>query len=484
MRSAGSSLGVVITSLAVVGFLFVGVAEAGGVVAYAYPEASAPATPFVTYDTSPNFPPLWNTTTNAFRDAATVNLTSIWSSGIYADDYGNLLWTDTYGTVLIYYSLTYLSTIDSPYQTFSYAGPIVGIAAVNDTSTATFVVLTEWGFVFEHPIGAGNWANATSSWSLPLTSTAHVWTAVTSNVGGDALGYHEGFWFVSYSGDIYFRDMTHPASSTWVVKTNPGLGLVTVAANYPANAGHYPKNVYAASYAGAVYVLQSGKWTLYDSSGLTGTIGLTVDQVFTGHLFLLRLGNGTSVYKSSNVVGSTTGTFSKSGSVVFQRNTATGLGFDDWYGIFWAIETNGTIAYATSSPPAWSIFGDNLLYEYPYPSVAFLDSSAPIPLNVTVTFVDSTGSVNLLTLNLTLTRGSLSDLEFSLYDGTILNPRPPSPLPPGSSLGLNFTLYPNSSYDVTFNFFVTVGTSISGNGIFVTGPLQVRVTNHFPFIPL
>ena len=485
-REAAFSAWLAFASVAVTAVLLSGGAGASSIVAYDNSVASAPATPLVTYDTSANFPPLWITTTNSFRDAATINLTSIWSSGIYADDFGNLLWTDTYGTVLIYYISTgQLSTVDSPYLTFSYAGPVVGISAVNDSSTATFVVLTEWGYVFAHPIGAGSWTNASSGWSLPLNSVAPLWTAVTSNVEGDFYRYHEGFWFVSYSGDIYFRDMTHPAKSKWVVNTNPGLDLVTAAANYPAGAAasNYENNVYAASFAGVVYVLGSSSWTVYDRSGLTATIGLTIDQPYTGDLFLLRLGNGTTVYESSTTAGSATGTFSSTGSVVFRQNTATGLGFDDYDGIFWAIETNGTIAYSFGPTPSWSIWSDNLLYEYAYPAVVSLDSSASIPLYANVTFLDSSGSVNLQTLNLTLTRGALSDLEFSLYDGTLQNPRTPAPLPSGESLGLNFTLYPNSSYDAVFNFFTTIGSSPSGNGIFVTGSLQVRVTDHFAYLP-
>lgn len=460
------------------------VASGSTVTAYASPLESSPTAPEVVYNNATNFPPLWNATLNSSKDSATLNLTSIWSSGIYVDDYGNLLWTDTYGSVLVYYIATrgtfYLGT---PYSSLVYAGPITSIAAINDSFVQEVVVLSEWGYVFAHPIGTGSWFNATSTWSLPLVSKAQTWTAVTSNVEGDNNFYDEGFWFIALNGDAYFYDTTSPRSSTWIVSSAPGIDSIAAVANYPADyaKADYAKNVYSVSYGGTVYVLLRTGWRSYDASGISGTIGITIDQT-NGHIFLLDIANHTRLYKSSTTAGSASGTFSPVGANVFSQNTATGLTFDDYDSIFWAIQTNGTVAEATS-PSTW-YYSDNLLLEYYYPAVLAVRSLSSVGFYASAQYVGSGGLTHLQVFNLSLSEGASDYLQFSYYLGVSRSPQTLAPLAPGSSLDLNVTLVPNSSYNASLSFLLVLSTSNTDNGIIMQYLLDVHVTDHFPFLPL
>jgi len=341
--------------------------------------------PPVLYNNSSNLIPLWNASLNNEKDRAVINITSVWSSGIYVDDYGNLLWTDTYGTVFVYYySANVSSNYGSPYSIFPYAGPVTSIAAVNysyfSLSSLSYVtveyvvLLTERGYVFAHPIGQGNWINATTKWNLPLASEAKIWTSVTSNIEGYANGYDEVFEFTSLNGSVYLYDTTNPSSSGWVYKTPSGANPYDIISTVMSYQGY----LYAASYNGTVYVWNNS-WQIYDKTNLIGTVGITIDKA-NNSLYLLNLENNTKLYESSGGVGSITGSFVPSGSIVFSKGTATSVTFDDYDDIFWAIETNGTIAESSSSS-SWSYF-DNLLYSYTFPNVISIQSASNSPFEL------------------------------------------------------------------------------------------------------
>jgi len=430
--------------------------------------------PPVFYNNSSNLITRWNASLNKERDSASINITSVWSSGIYVDDNGNLLWTDTYGFVFVYYySVGVLSNYGSPYSTFSYAGPVTSIAAVNYSTVDYVVILTERGYVFEHPIGPGEWINATAAWNLPLPSEAKIWTSVTSNVEGYSYEYDEVFVFTSLNGSAYLYDTTNPSSSVWVYEAPLGSNSYGIISTVMSYQGY----LYAVAYNGTVYVWNN-PWQVYDETNLVGTVGITIDQA-NDSLYIINIKNNTDLYESAGGVGGTTGSFTPSGSIVFSDGTATSVTFDDYDFIFWAIETNGTIA-GSDSTSSWS-YSDNLLNYYTLPNVISIQSASGSNFELIAQYLKSSNIDNMLIFNLSLT-DSASYLQFSYYLGVSKIVETVASLPSLSSLNSSVAIMPNSSYDASFWFYLL--SSSSNEEVVLSYKLDFNIINHFSYIDL
>ncbi|NNN17900.1 MAG: hypothetical protein HKL79_06025 [Thermoplasmata archaeon] len=96
----------------------------------------------------------------------------------------------------------------------------------------------------------------------------------------------------------------------------------------------------------------------------------------------------------------------------------------------------------------------------------------------------SGGLTNLQVFNLSLSEGATDYLQFSYYLGVSRSPQTLAPLASGSSLDLNVTLVPNSSYNASLSFLLVLSTSNTDNGIIMQYLLDLHVTNHFPYLPI
>ncbi len=487
-----------ITVISVIVFLFliaeIPVASSSTILSYSYPTTISSISPKIVYNNSTNFPPLWWTNLNSYKDQAYMNITSIWSSGITCDDNGNVFWTDTFGNVSVaWVRLNYaISYLGSPYSRgFSYAGPITSIAAVNFTYKGTsyqyVVVLTYNGYVFGYNIATNGWFNATSHWNLPLTQYPTPWTSVTSNTEGINSGYYEDFFFTDLYGNVYIYNVTSPNHSGWLLNkytTSSNLKIIS-------NAVSYEDYMYSISYNGTVYVYTSSGWSTYDSTGINGLISIAISYTNSGgYLFLLQINNGTTLYESSNTAGSPKNSFSSYGTIIFSKGTNEALTIDRHYrhhGIFWAIQTNGTIAGSSNPNNGWS-YSNNLLPLYIYNvNMLSLNSSYSSDFMAYANYIMPTNNSYSNMLNFTLYfNGSDNkmNLEYYYQPGSSKNPANPALLTNSRGLIINVTLMPNTSYNSYFNFNVIIYPQNNPNSVIFVYILDIRIINHFSYIPL
>ncbi len=443
---------------------------------------------------------LWKSKLNQYKDQAYMNITSIWSSGITCDDNGNVFWTDTFGNVLVeWVNLNYaISDLGSPYSSgFCYAGPITSIAAINLTNSninmAYVVVLTYYGYAFAYDLINHDWFNATSKWDLPLQNYPYPWTSVTANLEAEAYdynygyNYNEGFIFTDLYGNEYQYNPYNGSDSYWVYtnyNSANSFNIISTCAYYPGY--DYYNYTYGISYNGNVYVDESKGWVLYDSTGINGLIGITTDN--NGNLYLLQINNDTPLYVSSNGAGSTSGNFSAYGYNVFSQGTDAGLGYDQNDDIFWALQTNGTIASSSNPNNGW-VYTNNLLSPFIYNiNMLSLNSSYSSDFMAYAYYVTPTTNNSYSNmLNFTLYfNGSDNkmNLEYYYQPGSSKNPANPALLTNSRGLIINVTLMPNTSYNSYFNFNVIIYPQNNLNSVILVYILDIRIINHFSYIPL
>jgi len=432
-------------------------------------------------------PTMWHTNLNTYKDQAYSNITSIWSSGIYCDDNGNVFWTDTYGNVIVFWAnLGYsASDLGTPYSYFAYAGPITSIAAVNYTiynsyysyNTISYVILLSYnGYVFGCYPNNDTWFNASQQWNLPLTKYPAPWTSVTSNVEGYLNEYDEVFLFTDLSGNVYRYDTTDTIYSGWLINNNPNKNIVSTAVSYDGY-------LYGVTYNGNVYYYSSNGWSLYSSTGITHVIGITMDSY--GYLYLLQLNNETTLYASSNTAGSTSGTFSAYGSVIFSKGTNEAITYDQNDGIFWAIQTNGTIADDEGSDASTWYYYDNYLYMYKYPTVLAINSTCFMNFDTYALYLSSKNITSMLNFTLYFTgSNNLLNLEFyyNRISGLYGNPKTLALLTSSRGVLINVTMMPNKAYNSTFYFYAVFYPANNQNSVILEYILTINVVNHFSYI--
>ncbi len=457
-----------------------------------YPQNIAQNAPKIIYNNSTNYY-LWNTKLNLYKDHANTNLTSIWSSGIYADDNGNLFWTDTFGHVIVKWdNSNYYYYLGTPYDYFPYAGQITSIAAINYTlffssniiQEVPFVVLLTYdGYVFGYNLHDGYWFNATSFWNLPLTQYPGPWTSVTSNVEGYVNNYDEGFFFTNFYGDTYFFDTTYYYSlglqgtnlSGWYIKSNSEKNII-------ATAAYYNYSLYGISYKGIVYVaLSNNSWGIYDNTNIHDLIGITIGR--NNHIYLLELKNGTSLDRSSNVVGSINGGFSPYGNKIFSKGTSGAITFDQSTNRFWIIQTNGTIANSIKGEK-WTYL-DNLLFIEEYPTILAINSTYSLSFNAYSILYSYKNLTNIL--NFTLYFNGSNDnlqMEYNYQYGLGKNYSIPVILDSSAGILINVTLRPNMAYNSKLYFYVYFYPQNEPNGLILVYDLNITIINHFNYIPI
>ncbi|MGC8693245.1 MAG: hypothetical protein ACP5RY_03150 [Thermoplasmata archaeon] len=374
--------------------------------------------------------------------------------------------------------------LGTPYSHFAYAGPITSIAAVNYSTIAEIVVLTYSGYVFGCYPNNDTWFNATQQWNLPLTSYSPPWTSVTSNVEGYGYGYgyDEGFFFTDLNGNVYFYDTTNPGNSGWFVQNSLNKNIISTVASYKGY-------LYGITYNGSVCVVVNSStnntiwWYTYDNTGITDLVGITMDS--SGYLYLLQLNNKTTLYKSSTTAGSTTGTFSPYGSVVFSQGTNEAITYDQYNDIFWAIQTNGTIAGSLNPTKGWG-YSNNLLYTYNYPTILAINSTYPINFNAYAYYLTSPDYTNMYNFTLYFTGSNgILDLEYAYQNGTAMNKAQiPALLDSSNGILINVTMMPNVSYNSHFYFYVIFYPQNNLNSVVLEYVLNIRIINHFSYIPI
>ncbi|MBD6956406.1 MAG: hypothetical protein F9Y92_07225 [Thermoplasmatales archaeon] len=461
--------------------------------------------PCIQYDNTTNFDPYWITNLNQYKDKAYMNLTSVWSQDIYVDDLGNVYWVDNYGYVMSLLN-GFLYYIGSPYPyNFSFAGPIVSMAVINDIYVWYVALLTEYGYVFVYNMNTNAWFNATNVWGLTLQNVwsqyKSPWTSVTSNVLGDQNNYNELFIFTNLNGEVYAFDTTYNATGGinyggWWNNNPTQYRIISTTAYYDEenkNSGH----LFGISFNGIVYRFNNG-WRILKNSGINGVVGITIGKSTDlpkrntyfrdgNTIFIIQIYNGTKLYEYN----SRSGNFQVYGSIFTGKGTNQAVSFDlydsfnninTWY----ILQTNGTIAYSNNNHDAssWGYL-NNYLFMHNTGDTLNIISGCPLDFTGSLYYVSSQNIWNMYNLTVYLT-GSDGYLKNEFYYSWILgqynNPANPAILQHYRYIYLNFTYMPNMAYNSTFNFNLILNSQ--SNAVILVYYLKINVINHFPYIPI
>ncbi|MGC8699336.1 MAG: hypothetical protein ACP5RE_04085, partial [Candidatus Acidifodinimicrobium sp.] len=332
----------------------VGITGASVIVAsdYNVKHTNIPAS--IVYQQGSSNAPFSSATINSAGDSAEVYLNTSWTSGIFTDDYGNTYWITTSGNVSVFnpnIGFYYLPPVPSKYV-FS---PFTSVASVNYSNYEYTVLLNEKGYAYYYDGVHQKWHNATSKWGLTLQNYRGPWTSVTSNVMRvDNGNSTESFFFVSYSGAVAKYNVGN--GTYHVFSTGQNLAIISSVANYNETEP-YSGELYGLEWNGSVYYFQN-TWHYWGNvfgspeSGAVGiTIGYNINNIFdiTQNIFVSTYKNDTPLYESYAQAGApSSGGFFDAGNSPFSYGTLNAITYDNYDHIFYAVETNGTLAYAQS----------------------------------------------------------------------------------------------------------------------------------------
>jgi len=291
-----------ITIIFSVVFLFliaeIPVANSNAVLSYSYTTKISSISPKIVYNNSTNFPPLWWTNLNSYKDQAYMNITDIWASSIYTQENDTTVFADSYGDIIISWNGVSRSYIQSPYiigytnltgkTSYAYLGPIVSVAAMNISypKRAFIDMLTQNGAIFElnETYRPFTWVEVAK---LPGTN----WTSVTTNVR--AQYYHindEYFYYTNYNGTVYVRDI-YNNSNPYILNSN------TNALNVYADVNFFTR------YGYDYYSLpESEEFTVWPSKVLVNRIGLAIYSVNGG---TIKFSIGTGLWQANILANQT-----------------------------------------------------------------------------------------------------------------------------------------------------------------------------------
>jgi len=214
------------------------------VISYNYPAFVGNISPCITYDNSYNFQLRWSTNLNVPKTQAYTNITSVWSSGIYCDDNGNVFWTDTYGNV---FSSTFIISIYSYVNSsLIYTWPLPEAEAFTVGSSTVNV-----NFVTLYLSGSGSikFSIGTSLWK------ADVLANTTVSVSSGKLWYNTTIPTISLTGGktYYLNVYLASGSVQWGYTSSPSSSSKNYVQDYwyyggtLYNDNSYP-NIYTIGY--------------------------------------------------------------------------------------------------------------------------------------------------------------------------------------------------------------------------------------------
>jgi hypothetical protein len=448
-------------------------------------------------------------TLGTYGDSATVYVNSTWWTGIASDTNGNTFYVDSYGHLYENFSKqTTLRYLGTPYSTYPWYGPIVGVAVSSNTISqggALVQELSEWGAVFELNVTNGNTiSKGWYEWILPHSGLPNtLFCAINEVISINSK--QEIFMYFATNGTIfYYYPANGPENNNFYhltySKSPAPFVSATVYSYSPGASGNIHFMPFGLLYNGSVYIFNGNAWNYFGTASAGArAISISPSSTASGnpdyfYLMVILLKNSTYAYMSNQLIhSSTSATFSQ-----ISIPTSQGTNEADFYswGYGWYIlQTNGTIAHSSSqtNPTTWNYF--SLLpsyyntqgrYYYIYPKLLNITDSCTNSFTVfaNISSGGSSGIYNMQYFNLTFYNSTKQNRTQFIFSNVILSyPMKIINISNSNKIFINISFFENMAYNAIFYFFVYTYPQ-GNNNILISYQLKIIMIDHFAFIPI
>jgi len=305
--------------------------------------------------------------------------------------------------------------------------------------------------------------------------------ATGSAIDNGSYNYLQDYW---YQGSKLHYDNTHPYLFAIFYQGQPNI-ISTVA--------YYNGYLYGLSWNGTVWMLTTNGWRSYSYINNTneGFKGITLQQGSSqsnSYLYVMNIYNNTPLYVSSNI-GNIHMTFNATNSIISNYGTNEAITYDVQTKQLKFIQTNGTVGYSGSTIPgtyniAWNYNKQVINQYYTYPTILQINSTYPVNFYAYAYLLKAINYTYLYNFSLYFT-GSDGNLRLQLayqYGSSLNNYAYPVLLNNLKNVLINVTMKANMAFNVRFYLYTVLYTS--QNGVVFYYVLNIRIINHFSYIPL
>ncbi|MGC9193526.1 MAG: hypothetical protein ACP5FQ_06470 [Thermoplasmata archaeon] len=423
---------------------------------------------------------------------ATLTLTSIWDSGMYVDDNGNVFWTDTYGNVMVNYSnnlvyphLECIYSLPPLHEFYPLAGPVSSISAVNITTKggnvyAFVTLLTVSGYIYSYNVTNKTWFNASNLWKINLDAYPAPWTSVTSNVNGytNKNTKSEYFYFSDIYGNIYqYNIIMGKGKWFYTQKTNVNPGIIATSAYY--NEYQISNNALFGISSSSLYELTASGWNNIGPA-MTGLISITIgSQKGSDYIYLLN--ESGYLYQSKENINNIASPVSfNSPEKLFTGGEASSISgttsrTNSYSYQFNAIEINGTMGVNQGN--GWTYL-KNELPIYSYQPIT-INSTYLLNFSAYSEYINSTDIASLTNFSLYFLSNKTA-LEFESNGSLqLVNTAMPSLLNTTQDILVYVNIRPYSFNTAFIHFNILFYCCNNINSIVIIYNLNIEIINHF-----
>ncbi len=315
----------------------------------------------------------------------------------------------------------------------------------------------------------------------PVSGNIYWLYAAGSAIDNGSYNYLQDYW---YQGKNLHHDNTHPYLFAVFYQGEPNI-ISTV--------GYYNGYLYGLSWKGYVYILTTTGWESYSYINNTngGFKGITLQQGSSqsnSYLYVMKIYNNTPLNVSSNI-GNIHMTFNATNSIISNYGTNEAITYDLSTTQFKFIQTNGTVGYSNSTTQgtysiSWSYANQLINWHYLYPTILQINSTYPVNFYAYAYLLKAINYTYLYNFSLYF-NGSDGKLGLQLayqYGSSLNNYAYPVLLNNLKNVSINVTMKANMAFNVKFYLYTVLYTS--QNGVVLYYVLDIRIINHFSFIPL
>ncbi len=259
---------------------------------------------------------------------------------------------------------------------------------------------------------------------------------------------------------------------------------------------YYNGYLYGLSWNGTVWNLTNqwpAGWQSYSYINNTngGFRGITLQQGSSqsnSYLYVMKIYNNTPLNVSSNI-GNIHMTFNATNSIISNYGTNEAITYDVQTTQFKFIQTNGTVGYSNLTTLgtysiSWSYNDQVIGQHYSYLPILQINSTYPMNFYAYAYLLKAINYTYLYNFSLYFT-GSDGKLGLQLayqYGSSLNNYAYPVLLNNLKNVLINVTMKANMAFNVSFYLYTVLYTS--QDGIVLDYVLNIRIINHFSFIPL